>query len=126
MHTEQMLRPERILRRQDFGKCEVTLAIAGVSREAVGTGCADIAWFLHFDETEQVLLLHPRLIEALQADFGSDTDLWIGQRVVLWSEAQRIELREARARPRDPPSGPCATNVIDFAHYARLRERDRR
>ena len=126
MHTEQMLRPERILRRQDFAKGEVTLAIAGVSSEAVGTGRADIAWFLHFDETDQVLWLHPRLIEALQADFGSDTDLWVGQRVVLWSEAQHIGLREARARPRDPLPLPCATNVIPFAQHARLRGRDRR
>lgn len=126
MHTEQMLRPDRILRRQDFGKCEVTLAIAGVSSEAVGTGCADIAWFLHFDETDQVLLLHPRLIEALQSGLGSETDLWIGQRVVLWSEAQRIEVRAARAPPRDPLPGPCATNVIHFARRARARGRDQR
>ncbi len=70
MRTEQMLRPDRILRRQDFAGGCVTLAIAGVTQEAVGTGRYDLAWLLHFDETEQCLMLDPTSIRQLEAALG--------------------------------------------------------
>jgi hypothetical protein len=105
------------LRRQDFADGYVTLAIAGVTQEAVGTRRFDLAWLLHFDETEQCLMLDPASIRQLEAAFGTDTDLWAGRRAVLMVEAKRIALREARQR-RAPVQLPLTDNVVPLVRRA--------
>jgi hypothetical protein len=112
-----MLRPDRILRRQDIGG-SVTLSIRGVSLEQLGTRTSDAGWLLHFDGTDKCLLLDPVLIRYLEQAFGADVDLWAGRRVVIWVEDRRIALREARARPRIPLQREFEGNVIPLARRA--------
>ena len=78
MKTSEMIQ-SKFLKKEDFETPKV-LTIKDCTLEEVGD---DTRWVLAFKEAAKGLVLNVTKIRQLEAAFGHDTDLWVGNKVKL-------------------------------------------
>lgn len=85
MRTSDMIK-SKFWRAGDLqGQPPVTLTIADVTEELLGRGSRqDVKCFLWFKEHLKGLQLNKTRVRILEAAYGPDSDLWVGQRVRLF------------------------------------------
>lgn len=84
MRTSEMIKSKFWRARDVEGQPPRVLTIADVTEELLGRGARqDVKCFLWFNESPKGLQLNKTRVTILEAAFGPDSDLWVGQRVRL-------------------------------------------
>ena len=106
--------PSKYLRAADLEGRQVTVEIANVELEEVGTG-EEPKPVLYFQGKAKGVVLNKTNAHTLSAVYGDDTDDWIGQGVTLFSAHVDFQGRSVEAiRVKIPPRKPVAKKPIPF------------
>ena len=113
--------PSKYLRAADLEGRQVTVEIANVELEEVGTG-EEPKPVLYFQGKAKGVVLNKTNAHTLSAVYGDDTDYWIGQGVTLFSahvdfqgrlvEAIRVKIPPRKIEKKIAPS-KAAVEAID-------------
>jgi hypothetical protein len=75
----------KFLRKEDC-EDEIIVTAKAVTQEDMPGDAGGQRWVLSFKELEKGLVLNTTAIRVLEKAFGSDSDDWIGKRVVLYAD----------------------------------------
>jgi hypothetical protein len=111
--------PSKYLRAADLDGRQVTVEIANVELEEVGTG-EEPKPVLYFQGKAKGVVLNKTNAHTISAVYGDDTDDWIGQSVTLFSahvdfQGRSVESIRIKIPPRKPPA---KKPVPEFEHVA--------
>jgi hypothetical protein len=74
----------KFLRKEDFDEDQIC-TIKGVSQENVGRDDSDeMRWALWFKERPKAMILNVTSIRVLETAYGPDTDMWVGNKVMVY------------------------------------------
>ena len=104
--------PSKYLRAADLDGRQVTVEIAHVELEEVGTG-EEPKPVLYFQGKAKGVVLNKTNANAVASAYGDDTDDWMGQNVVLFSAHVDFQGRSVEAiRIKVPPRKPVAKQAV--------------
>lgn len=83
MKTSDMIQ-SKYLKKEDFETPQI-LTIKDVSLEEVGKE-GDTRWVMHFREQSKGVVLNVTKIRKLEANYGNDSDMWMGKKVKLYHD----------------------------------------
>jgi hypothetical protein len=110
--------PSKYLRAADLEGKQITVEIANVELEEVGTG-EEPKPVLYFQGKSKGVVMNKTNANAIASAYGDDTDDWTGQQIILFSAFVDFQGRSVEAiRVRVPPRKPAPRAVENTAPSA--------
>lgn len=115
----------KFLKKEDFEEDRV-LTIRGVKLEDMPGEQAQQKWVLYFREEPKGLAMSVTTIRVLEQAFGSDSDMWIGNKVMVYVDPSvsfggkivgglRLRTPKGKAAPKPAPPPPKTESADPFA-----------
>jgi hypothetical protein len=116
--------PSKYLRAADLDGRQVTVEIAHVELEEVGTG-EEPKPVLYFQGKAKGVVLNKTNANTIASAYGDDTESWAGQHVTLFSAHVDFQGRSVEAiRVKIPPRKPAAAVVRPPVERAPIEDID--
>jgi hypothetical protein len=74
----------KFLKKEDFEDGDQVLTIKGVKLEDMPGDDGQQKWVLYFRELQKGMALNSTTIRVLEKGYGSDSDMWIGKKILMY------------------------------------------